>query len=91
MFQDSLLIIKPDYLAKRKQLLIYLLKLGFFLKAQRKICFTPELAAEFYQELADDANFMLKVILLSKGNSEAFILSKECAVEDLINNMVCYL
>ncbi|XP_065371161.1 uncharacterized protein LOC135963298 [Calliphora vicina] len=90
MFQDTLLIIKPDYLAKRKPLLLHLLQEGFFIKAQRKILFTPELAAEFYQDLAEDRCFMFQVILLSKGNSEAFILAKECAVEVLINDMVCY-
>ncbi|XP_037816977.1 uncharacterized protein LOC119607214 [Lucilia sericata] len=90
MFQDTLLIIKPDYLAKRKALLLHLLQQGFFIKGQRKICFSPELAAEFYQDLAEDRGFMIQVILLSKGNSEAFILAKECAVEDLINDMVCY-
>ncbi|KAM7362534.1 uncharacterized protein ACRADG_013168 [Cochliomyia hominivorax] len=90
MFQDSLLIIKSDFLTKRKPLLLFLLQQGFFIKGQRKICFTPELAAEFYEDQAEDPGFMLKVILLSKGNSEAFILCKESAVEDLLNQMVCY-
>ncbi|XP_023297232.2 uncharacterized protein LOC111679863 [Lucilia cuprina] len=90
MFQDTLLIIKPDYLAKRKALLLHLLQQGFFIKGQRKVCFSPELAAEFYQDLAEGCGFMIQVILLSKGKAEAFILAKECAVEDLINDMVCY-
>lgn len=91
MFQDTLLIIKSDYMAKRKTLLIYLLRQGFQIKGHRKIHFTPELAAKFYASICDDPNFMLHVILLSKGPSEAFILAKECAVEDLVNCLVCYL
>lgn len=91
MFQDTLLIIKCDYLAKRKAVLLYVLRSGFFIKGQRKVCFSPELAAEFYQDMAEDNCFMFQVILLSKGNAEAFILTKENAVEDLLNAMVCYL
>ncbi|TMW48265.1 hypothetical protein DOY81_006658 [Sarcophaga bullata] len=90
MFQDTLLIIKCDYMAKRKAVLLYVLRSGFFIKGQRKVCFSPELAAEFYQDMAEDSCFMFQVILLSKGNAEAFILTKENAVEDLLNAMVCY-
>ncbi|XP_073820094.1 uncharacterized protein [Musca autumnalis] len=90
MFQDSLLIIKSDYMAKRKSLLIHLLQKGFQIQGQRKIKFTPELAAEFYQDICEDPSFMFQVILLSKGPSEAVILAKENAVEDLLNSMVCY-
>lgn len=91
MFCDTLLIIKSDYLAKRKAVLLHVLRSGFLIKGQRKLCFTPELAAEFYQDMSEDNCFMLQVILLSKGNSEAFIVTKENAVEDLLNVMVCYL
>ncbi|XP_054746470.1 uncharacterized protein LOC129251048 [Anastrepha obliqua] len=90
MFEDTLLIIKTDYLHKRQPVLMHLLQNGFMIKGQRKILFSPENAAEFYKPLAEDKDFMLQVILLSKGNSEAFILTKENAVEDLICNMVCY-
>ncbi|XP_005186032.1 uncharacterized protein LOC101889369 isoform X2 [Musca domestica] len=90
MFQDSLLIIKSDYMAKRKHLLIYLLQNGFQVQAQRKVKFTPELAAEFYRDISEEPEFMFQVILLSKGPSETLILAKENAVEDLLNSMVCY-
>lgn len=91
MFQNSFLIIKSDYLHRRKPLLIHLLRRGFQIQANRRLQFSPELAAEFYQDDADEPNFMMQVILLSKGVSEAFILSKGNAAEDLINTMVCYL
>ncbi|XP_018799688.1 PREDICTED: uncharacterized protein LOC108975576 [Bactrocera latifrons] len=90
MFEDTLLIIKADYMHKRKPVLLHLLQHEFMIKGQRKILFSPENAAEFYKSLADDKDFMLQVILLSKGNSEAFILTKECAVDDLICTMICY-
>ncbi|CAD6992927.1 uncharacterized protein LOC101457246 [Ceratitis capitata] len=90
MFEDTLLIIKADYMLKCKPVLLYLLQREFLIKGQRKILFSPETAAEFYNSLAEDNDFMLQVILLSKGNSEAFILTKENAVEDLICTMVCY-
>uniref|UniRef100_A0A0A1WL91 Nucleoside diphosphate kinase homolog 5 n=2 Tax=Zeugodacus cucurbitae TaxID=28588 RepID=A0A0A1WL91_ZEUCU len=90
MFEDTLLIIKADYMHKRKPVLLHLLQHEFMIKGQRKLLFSPENAAEFYKPLADDKDFMLQVILLSKGNSEAFILTKKCAVDDLICTMICY-
>uniref|UniRef100_A0A1I8NVK7 Nucleoside diphosphate kinase-like domain-containing protein n=1 Tax=Stomoxys calcitrans TaxID=35570 RepID=A0A1I8NVK7_STOCA len=90
MFQDSLLIINSDFVSKRKRLLIFLLHGGFQIQGRRMIQFTPELAAEFYKDKSEDLDFMLHVILLSKAPSEALILSKENAVEDLIKTLVCY-
>ncbi|XP_075169509.1 uncharacterized protein LOC142241605 [Haematobia irritans] len=90
MFQDTLLIIKCDYMAKRKSLLIFLTDQGFQIQGHRRVQFTPELAAEFYQDRNEEPNFMFHVILLSKGPAEAFILAKENAVEDLISCLVCY-
>lgn len=78
-------------MAKRKHLLIYLLQNGFQVQGQRKVKFTPELAAEFYRDISEEPEFMFQVILLSKGPSETLILTKENAVEDLLNSMVCYL
>ncbi|KAL9897850.1 uncharacterized protein ACN427_006225 [Glossina fuscipes fuscipes] len=90
MFEDTLLIIKADYMHRRKQLLIYLLKNGFQIQGQRRLLFSPELAAAFYDDLVDSPNFMMYVILLSKGNSEAYILAKNNAAQDLLNIMTCY-
>ncbi|XP_017141838.1 uncharacterized protein LOC108155509 [Drosophila miranda] len=90
MFETSLLIIKPDYLHKRRPVLLKLLAEGFLLKGSRKLAFSPELAAEFYADYADEQGFMLEVILLSKGVSEAFIVTKENAVQTLLNTMICY-
>ncbi|XP_017477144.1 PREDICTED: nucleoside diphosphate kinase homolog 5 [Rhagoletis zephyria] len=90
MFEDTLLIIKADYMHKRKPVLLHLLQHEFLIKGQRKILFSPENAAEFYKSQAEDKDFMLQVILLSKGISEAFILAKENAVEGLICTMICY-
>uniref|UniRef100_A0A6P4FXG3 Nucleoside diphosphate kinase-like n=1 Tax=Drosophila rhopaloa TaxID=1041015 RepID=A0A6P4FXG3_DRORH len=90
MFENSLLIIKPDYLHKRRPVLLKLLAEGFQLQGNRRIAFSPESAAEFYADYADEKGFMLEVILLSKGVSEAFIVTKEKAVQDLLNIMICY-
>ncbi|BFF92325.1 uncharacterized protein DMAD_10405 [Drosophila madeirensis] len=90
MFENSLLIIKPDYMHKRRPMLLKLLAEGFLLKGSRKLAFSPELAAEFYADYADEKGFMLEVILLSKGVSEAFIVTKENAVQSLLNTMICY-
>ncbi|XP_067623112.1 uncharacterized protein [Eurosta solidaginis] len=90
MFEDTLLIIKSDYVHKRKPVLLHLLQHEFMIKGQRKLLFSPEYAAEFYKPRAEDKDFMLQVILLSKGNSEAFILTKENAVADLLCTMICY-
>ena len=91
MFEDTLLIIKSDYMHKRRMVLLKILERGFQIQGSRRLLFTPEHAAEFYQDMADDRCFMYKVILLSKGNSEAFILARPNAVEELMNMMVCYL
>lgn len=91
MFQDTLLIIKCDYMHKRKQVLLKLLQSDFQIQGNRRVLFTPEHAAEFYSHMAEDKLFMLQVILLSKGKAEAFILTKENGVEDLLNTMICYL
>lgn len=91
MFENSLLIIKPDYMHKRRPVLLKLLSEGFQVQGNRKLTFSPELAAEFYAEYADEKGFMLEVILLSKGVSEAFIVTKENGVQDLLNIMICYL
>ncbi|XP_017000584.2 uncharacterized protein [Drosophila takahashii] len=90
MFENSLLIIKPDYLHKRRPVLLKLLSEGFQLQGNRRIAFSPETAAEFYADYADEKGFMLEVILLSKGVSEAFIVTKENAVQELLNIMICY-
>ncbi|KAL7728724.1 hypothetical protein ACLKA6_004094 [Drosophila palustris] len=90
MFEDSLLIIKPDYMHKRRPVLLKLLSCGFQIQGSRKLNFSPELAAEFYADYADEKGFMLEVILLSKGISEAFILTKENGVQELLNIMICY-
>ncbi|EDV90599.1 fibrous sheath CABYR-binding protein [Drosophila grimshawi] len=90
MFEDTLLIIKPDYLHKRRPVLLKLLSCGFQIEGNRRLNFSPELAAEFYADYADEKGFMLEVILLSKGISEAFILTKENAVKELLNIMICY-
>ncbi|XP_016951201.1 fibrous sheath CABYR-binding protein [Drosophila biarmipes] len=90
MFENSLLIIKPDYLHKRRPVLLKLLGEGFQLQGNRRIAFSPETAAEFYADYADEKGFMLEVILLSKGVSEAFIVTKENAVQELLNIMICY-
>lgn len=91
MFEDTLLIIKADYMHRRKQLLMYLLKSGFQIQGQRRLLFSPELAAEFYDDLSDSPSFMMYVILLSKGNSEAYILAKNNAAQDLLEIMTCFL
>lgn len=91
MFEDTLLIIKPDYMHKRRPVLLKLLSCGFQIQGNRKLNFSPELAAEFYADFADEKGFMLEVILLSKGISEAFILTKENGVQELLNIMICYL
>ncbi|XP_030553910.1 uncharacterized protein LOC115757703 [Drosophila novamexicana] len=90
MFEDTLLIIKPDYMHKRRPVLLKLLSCGFQIQGNRKLNFSPELAAEFYADFADEKGFMLEVILLSKGISEAFILTKENGVQELLNIMICY-
>ncbi|XP_062125712.1 proteoglycan 4 [Drosophila sulfurigaster albostrigata] len=90
MFEDSLLIIKSDYMHKRRPVLLKLLAAGFQIQGSRKLNFSPELAAEFYADYVDEKGFMLEVILLSKGISEAFILTKENGVQDLLNTMICY-
>ncbi|KAH8381263.1 hypothetical protein KR093_001142, partial [Drosophila rubida] len=90
MFEDSLLIIKPDYMHKRRPVLLKLLASGFQIQGSRKLNFSPELAAEFYAEYVDEKGFMLEVILLSKGISEAFIVTKENGVQELLNVMICY-
>lgn len=91
MFEDSLLIIKPDYLHKRRPLLLKLLSCGFQIQGNRLLNFSPEQAAEFYADYAEEKGFMLEVILLSKGISEAFIVTKENGVHDLLSIMICYL
>ncbi|XP_030369745.1 proteoglycan 4 isoform X2 [Scaptodrosophila lebanonensis] len=90
MFENSLMIIKSDYLHKRRPVLLKLLSKDFQIQANRKINFSPELAAEFYVDNADEEGFMLDVIELSKGTAEAFILTKENGVEELRNTMICY-
>ncbi|XP_068154290.1 uncharacterized protein [Drosophila tropicalis] len=90
MFENSLLIIKPDYMHKRRPVLLKLLAEGFLIQGSRKLNFSPESAAEFYSDFEDEKGFMLEVILLSKGVSEAFILTKENGVQDLLNTMICY-
>ncbi|XP_017039361.1 uncharacterized protein LOC108086827 [Drosophila ficusphila] len=90
MFENSLLILKPDYLQNRRPILLKLLAEGFQLQGNRRIAFSPESAAEFYADYADEKGFMLEVILLSKGVSEAFIVTKENAVQELLNVMICY-
>ncbi|EDW16613.1 putative surface protein SACOL0050 [Drosophila mojavensis] len=90
LFQDTLLIIKPDYMHKRRPVLLKVLASGYQIQGSRKLNFSPELAAEFYADFADEKGFMLEVILLSKGISEAFILTKENGVQDLLNIMMCY-
>uniref|UniRef100_A0A1B0BME9 Nucleoside diphosphate kinase-like domain-containing protein n=1 Tax=Glossina palpalis gambiensis TaxID=67801 RepID=A0A1B0BME9_9MUSC len=90
MFENTLLIIKADYMHKRKILLKYLLRRGFQIQGQRHLSFTVEEAAEFYSDLVDTPYFMMQVMLLSKGNSEAYILAKKNAVEDMLNILVCY-
>ena len=91
MFTDTLLIIKCDYLHKRRNILLKLLEVGFQIQGSRRVLFSPENAAEFYSENSEDRCFMLQVILLSKGVAEAFILAKTDAVDELIKHMVCYL
>jgi len=54
MFENSLLIIKPDYLHKRRPVLLKLLAEGFQLQGNRRIAFSPETAAEFYADYADE-------------------------------------
>ncbi|XP_022213507.2 uncharacterized protein LOC111068367 [Drosophila obscura] len=90
MFENSLLIMKPDYMHKRRPVLLKLLAERFLIKGSRKLAFSPELAAEFYADYADEKGFMLEVILLSKGVSEAFIVTKENAVQELLTTMICY-
>ncbi|KAH8306357.1 hypothetical protein KR018_009001 [Drosophila ironensis] len=90
MFENTLMIIKPDYLHKRRPVLLKLLSEGFHIQGSRRLNFSPESAAEFYSDYADEKGFMLEVILLSKGVSEAFILSKTNAVHELLNMMICY-
>lgn len=91
MFEDTLLIIKSDYLHKRKFLLKYLLEKCFHIQGSRRLHFTPEMAADFYNYIGDGALFMVQVLMLSNGNSEAFILTKEDAVTNLMETLVCYL
>ncbi|XP_017101101.2 uncharacterized protein [Drosophila bipectinata] len=90
MFENTLMIIKPDYLHKRRPVLLKLLSEGFQLQGNRRLAFSPETAAEFYADYADEKGFMLEVILLSKGVSEAFIVTKTNAVQELLNIMICY-
>ncbi|KAH8382411.1 hypothetical protein KR009_003379 [Drosophila setifemur] len=90
MFENTLMIIKPDYLHKRRPVLLKLLSEGFQLQGNRRLAFSPESAAEFYADYADEKGFMLEVILLSKGVSEAFIVTKENGVQELLNVMICY-
>uniref|UniRef100_A0A1A9WJR4 C2H2-type domain-containing protein n=1 Tax=Glossina brevipalpis TaxID=37001 RepID=A0A1A9WJR4_9MUSC len=75
---------------KRKVLLKHLLDRGFQIQASRRLLFSPELAAEFYKDKVDDNNFMMLVILLSKDVSEAIVLTKEKAVQDLVDILCCY-
>lgn len=91
MFENTLLIIKADYMRRRKTLLKYLMRRGFQIQGQRRLLFSVEEAAEFYADLVDTPYFMIQVMLLSKGNSEAYILTKKNAVEDMLNILVCYL
>lgn len=86
-----MLIIKANYLRKRKTLLTHLLNKCFQIQGNRRVRFTPEMAADFYNYVGDGALFMTQVIMLSNGNAEAFILAKENAVTDLLNTLVCYL
>lgn len=91
MWENTLLIIKADYMRNRKILLNYLLKRGFQIQGSRCLLFSPEQAAEFYKDRADDIDFMVLVILLSKGISEAFVLAKDNAVRSLVDIMCCHL
>uniref|UniRef100_A0A1A9UXF1 NDK domain-containing protein n=1 Tax=Glossina austeni TaxID=7395 RepID=A0A1A9UXF1_GLOAU len=88
MFENTLLIIKADYMDRRKTLLQYLMRRGFQIQGQRHLLFSVEKAAEFYADLVDTPYFMIQVTLLSKGNSEAYILTKKNAVEDMLNILV---
>ncbi|KAI9584781.1 hypothetical protein GQX74_006676 [Glossina fuscipes] len=63
---------------------------GFQMQGSRSLLFSPEHAAEFYKDRTDDTDFMVLVILLSKGISEAFVLAKDNAVRDLGDIMCCY-
>lgn len=76
MFENTLMIIKPDYLHKRRPVLLKLLSEGFQLQGNRRLAFSPETAAEFYADYADEKGFMLEVILLSKGYQRRLLLPR---------------
>ncbi|XP_055846203.1 nucleoside diphosphate kinase isoform X2 [Episyrphus balteatus] len=83
--ENTLLIIKPNFISNTNEILQLLLENGFRITHRKQICLTPEQAAEFYKEIEKtDARFAIKVMALSKGPSEAVILNKSNAVKDLL-------
>lgn len=83
--QTTLVVIKPDGLPFQKQIQKKFYKLGFKVLAKKYIQFSPEQAAEFYQEYEKRKYFSLLILTLTKGTSLAMILTKEnILIETLI-------
>lgn len=75
--QTTLVLIKPDGLQFQNQILKKFYKLGFTTLGKKYIQFSPEQAAEFYQEYEKRKYFSLLILALTKGTSLALILTKE--------------
>lgn len=75
--ETTLVIIKPDGLPFQNQILKKFYKLGFKTLGKKYIQFSPEQAAEFYQEYEKRKYFSLLILTLTKGISLALILTKE--------------
>ncbi|XP_037955001.1 uncharacterized protein LOC119684932 [Teleopsis dalmanni] len=89
MFEYSLIVVNSDCLAQSTDIVLMLIKKGFFIQTRRILQFSAEHAAEFYKN-EEESTFMRKVILLSKGRCEAILVTKENAIEHLLNTMICY-
>lgn len=83
--QTTLVVIKPDGLPFQNRILKKFYKLGFKTLARKYVQFSPEQAAEFYQEYEKRKYFSLLILTLTKGTSLALILTKEnILIETLI-------
>ena len=82
--QKALVIIKPDavnfHCAVIREILI---RQGYTIVKEEKICINRDRAGEFYTKHKNDANYLAMVAHLSSGPSHVMVVAKANAIADL--------
>ncbi|CAD5110642.1 unnamed protein product [Dimorphilus gyrociliatus] len=81
--EKTVLIIKPEAVAKESEISNALLKFGFNIINRRKVHLTPEVASDFYREFIEETLFFNLIEAITCGPCVIYCLARKSAVHFL--------